>query len=417
MATNELQPVTSPFPPGITIIGHMRDNGETFDFRTYRIMRYDSKSGQPKIDWAATALDALESFRAHPLHLEKGKLELWATCMKGNLKELTMPEITEMASHAYFRNNPVAFRNNAAAQSINTKSNTKTNAQIIQRLLDSAPSDWRDQFAGGLSDRRQSGQSVSGNKMTIANALSILGITAGGNRSNDDVTGPYSVPEKVRQNAMKGLMLSHKNNYGAWNFIGIARAIQLATVPGVSARTISRMSAYFGRHVKDQNSSNFGNDANPSRGYMAWLNWGGDEGYEWASGIKSGSSRSNPIAASTVAAVLTAVSVGMDVAKKLWPLVQSKMGVSAEKWLTLSSDQKQAIVKKLFLVGGGIGYALGRSEVRVDKVVAQFDKIATEQSGQKIIGSTIKAGQDVTDLAHTGLSAYQQFSALAKVKP
>ena len=405
-------PGKSPFPPGITIIGYMHDDGETFDFRNYRIMRYDEKTHEPKIDWAATSLDALESFRSHPLKLERGKLEIYATCLKGNLKELSLPEVEKMAEFAYFRNNPIrnaAIRNTA-----------QQNAEVIQKLLATAPPDWKVQFAGGLSDRRHSGQHVGSTDMTIANALSILGITAGGNPSFDDVTGPHKVPDAVRKNAMKGLHLSHKNDYGAWNFIGIARAIQLATVPGVSDRTISRMSAYFGRHVKDQKSSNFGNDASPSRGYMAWLNWGGDEGYDWANGIKAGThrkvSKSNPITAATVAAIATGASAVIDIAKKLWPLVQSKMGISAEKWLTLPDAEKEKIVQKLSMVGGLAGYAIGRNDKVKRKVIAQFDEMATNQTARKAIKSTLAAGEDASNLVHAGISTYKQISAISKIK-
>jgi hypothetical protein len=52
------------------------------------------------------------------------------------------------------------------------------------------------------------------------------------------------------------------------------------------------MAAYFGRHKKDQNARNFGNIDNPSRGYMAWLNWGGTPGYKWA--LKQVRAKPNP---------------------------------------------------------------------------------------------------------------------------
>ena len=53
------------------------------------------------------------------------------------------------------------------------------------------------------------------------------------------------------------------------------------------------MDAYFDRHDKDQNARIFGNDKDPSRGYMAWLNWGGDSGERWAE-KKKASMRDNP---------------------------------------------------------------------------------------------------------------------------
>lgn len=154
------------------------------------------------------------------------------------------------------------------------------NKQIIRQWLRTAPPDWKSQFRSGMSQRGRL-ELGSSSSLTIENALLILGITAGGNYSGDKASGRNKVPDAVRLEAMHGLELSHEFNYGAWNFIGIARAIQLATQPGVPDETIRRMKNYFTRHEKDKRSSNFGNDNNPSRGYMAWLNWGGDAGQAW----------------------------------------------------------------------------------------------------------------------------------------
>lgn len=151
------------------------------------------------------------------------------------------------------------------------------NRKQIERWLETAPSDWVGQFRSGFR-KAQPGKSPV---LNIDNALAVLGITAGGRPSGDRAEGSYPVPDGVREEAMHGLELSWENNYGAWDFIGIARAIQLATQPGVPQSTLSRMSAYFSRHVKDKQSRRFGNDSDPSRGYMAWLNWGGDAGYRW----------------------------------------------------------------------------------------------------------------------------------------
>jgi hypothetical protein len=111
--------------------------------------------------------------------------------------------------------------------------------------------------------------------------MMLIGITAGGRESGDSPTGKNRVPRDVKEAAMKGLRLSHANNYGAWNFIGIARAIELVLMPGVSDRTTERVHNYLFRHAKDKAGKNFGNDATPSRGYMAWLNWGGDPAVRW----------------------------------------------------------------------------------------------------------------------------------------
>ncbi len=49
------------------------------------------------------------------------------------------------------------------------------------------------------------------------------------------------------------------------------------------------MSAYFARHEADRGSKshNWGDEANPSAGYIAWLLWGGELGRHWADGLKS----------------------------------------------------------------------------------------------------------------------------------
>ena len=181
-----------------------------------------------------------------------------------------LPKIKE--KHMLLRRNPL-FR-----------SNRSDSLSLVDQLLATAPSDWRTQFNNGIEKLRKNGSRVD-SQLNLSNALLILGTTAGGNRSNDVARGEHAVPPAVRDAALKGLQLSHRNNYGAWNFIGVARALQLATQPGVPSDTISRMRAYFSRHQKDQSARNFGNDSNPSRGYMAWLNWGGDAGEAWVNNI------------------------------------------------------------------------------------------------------------------------------------
>lgn len=44
---------------------------------------------------------------------------------------------------------------------------------------------------------------------------------------------------------------------------------------------MKRMKSYFARHKVDKRAKNFGDDENPSAGYIAWLLWGGDAGRDW----------------------------------------------------------------------------------------------------------------------------------------
>ena len=152
-----------------------------------------------------------------------------------------------------------------------------TYREEIEAMLRKMPPDWNRQYRSG---RAKLGVALP-DVPTPEQAMMLIGITAGGNESGDRPTGKNKVPKGVKDAAMKGLRLSYANNYGAWDFIGIARAIELALMSGVSDRTAQRMRNYFVRHQKDKTSRNFGNDASPSRGYMAWLNWGGDPGQGW----------------------------------------------------------------------------------------------------------------------------------------
>lgn len=195
----------------------------------------------------------------------------------------------------------------------------------IAEMLRKMPSDWHRQYRVGRATLARNGGPVLPDAPTPEQAMLIIANTAGGNFDTDKPTGDQPVPKAVRDAAMKGLRLSYKNNYGGWEFFGIARAIQLALVPKVPMRTRERMVRYLEAHEKDKAGSNFGNDAKPSRGYMAWLNWGGDPAVAWneRDGIKRatyGAARRRNSAAST-AAVKVGAKVGLKGAGKLVPVV------------------------------------------------------------------------------------------------
>ena len=92
-----------------------------------------------------------------------------------------------------------------------------------------------------------------------------------------DLTPPTDVAEA----AEKGLELRRKFQRGGTD-IGVARARDLKNRRSLSEETIDRMVSYFARHEVDKRGSNFGNDDDPSAGYIAWLLWGGDPGRDWA---------------------------------------------------------------------------------------------------------------------------------------
>jgi hypothetical protein len=95
------------------------------------------------------------------------------------------------------------------------------------------------------------------------------------------MAGENVPPADVAKAAEKGLELREQFKRGGTQ-IGVARARDLKNRAHLSDDTIKRMSSYFSRHKVDKRAKNFGDDDNPSPGYIAWLLWGGDAGRNWA---------------------------------------------------------------------------------------------------------------------------------------
>ncbi|RJG44350.1 hypothetical protein [Mesorhizobium sp. DCY119] len=93
-------------------------------------------------------------------------------------------------------------------------------------------------------------------------------------------------PQSVADNAAKGLAFRAKFRRGGTE-IGFARAQELVARRALQPSVINRMVSYFARHEVDKRAKNFGNEENPSAGYIAWLLWGGDEGRAWALDLKT----------------------------------------------------------------------------------------------------------------------------------
>ena len=89
-------------------------------------------------------------------------------------------------------------------------------------------------------------------------------------------------PRNVAKAAEEGRILRRHFGRGG-TLVGMRRASQLAERRPVSYSTIKRMLSFFQRH--ERNSNNFLKNGDPSNGVIAWLLWGGDEGYEWAQKI------------------------------------------------------------------------------------------------------------------------------------
>jgi len=96
-----------------------------------------------------------------------------------------------------------------------------------------------------------------------------------------DKTPDLTPPASVADAAEKGLELRRKFERGGTE-VGVARARDLKNRRTVSEDTIDRMVSYFARHEVDARAADFGNDDDPSAGYIAWLLWGGDPGKAWA---------------------------------------------------------------------------------------------------------------------------------------
>lgn len=94
----------------------------------------------------------------------------------------------------------------------------------------------------------------------------------------------FSPPQKVRSNAARGLELRKKFGRGGTE-VGVARARDLSNGKSIPLETINRMVSYFARHEVDKKGENWGNASDPSKGYIAWLLWGGDAGKAWANSI------------------------------------------------------------------------------------------------------------------------------------
>ena len=93
----------------------------------------------------------------------------------------------------------------------------------------------------------------------------------------------YIPPEPVSAAARKGLELRQKFHRGG-TMVGVARARDLKNRTPLSDAVMKRMAAFFARHDVDKQAKNFGNDEDPSAGYVAWLLWGGDAGKTWVEG-------------------------------------------------------------------------------------------------------------------------------------
>lgn len=93
-----------------------------------------------------------------------------------------------------------------------------------------------------------------------------------------------SVPKAVQANAKRGLELRAEHGFGGTK-VGEATARLLAEVGTVTARKARHISRYFPQHAGDNLDQTGKGGKAPSRGYIAWLLWGGDAGRTWSEKI------------------------------------------------------------------------------------------------------------------------------------
>lgn len=107
----------------------------------------------------------------------------------------------------------------------------------------------------------------------------------------------FHPPKPVAEAAEKGLELRSEFDRGGTD-IGVARARDLKNQENLTPDTVERMVNYFARHEVDKKADDFGNEDDPSAGYIAWLLWGGDDGREWAEKILDDMKKADEEAAS-----------------------------------------------------------------------------------------------------------------------
>lgn len=97
----------------------------------------------------------------------------------------------------------------------------------------------------------------------------------------------FTPTAEIARVAALGLDLRRRVGFGG-TAVGVARARDLSNRRPVSERTLRRMISYFARHAVDADAAGspsrgyWGDNQNPSAGWIAWLLWGGDPGRKWA---------------------------------------------------------------------------------------------------------------------------------------
>ena len=111
----------------------------------------------------------------------------------------------------------------------------------------------------------------------------------------------FKPPIEVQMNAKRALETRAKlpPSQRAMTPVGIARARDLANGRPQSLETIQRMKSFFARHAVDKQSANYGVG---SKGWQAWMGWGGDAGRRWVDRILAESNINDPVTKKSIPA-------------------------------------------------------------------------------------------------------------------
>ncbi|GGK90013.1 DNA-binding protein [Deinococcus radiotolerans] len=93
-----------------------------------------------------------------------------------------------------------------------------------------------------------------------------------------------NIPRQVQHNAERGLKLRDEHGFGGTE-VGEHMAEQLAAGGTLTEKEVRHVAQYFPRHAHDNLEETGADGEKPSRGYIAWLLWGGDEGRHWSEKI------------------------------------------------------------------------------------------------------------------------------------
>ena len=95
--------------------------------------------------------------------------------------------------------------------------------------------------------------------------------------------GGYKPTSGMKSAARKAIKFKEEGKAkGAGTNVGWTRAHQIVSGESLSLDTVKRMFSFFSRHEVDKKGKNWGNQSDPSNGYIMWLAWGGDSGFSWS---------------------------------------------------------------------------------------------------------------------------------------